>query len=58
MLDKTAEHIVDRAIDGKAPTRDEMLTLMQIDAGSAEAAYVRWGAEVLVRRASGGQGQI
>ena len=58
MLDKTAEHIVDRAIDGKAPTRDEMLTLMQIDAGSAEAAYIRWGAEVLGRRASGGQGQI
>ena len=58
MLDRTVERIVDWAIDGKAPTRDEMLTLMQINAGSAEAAYVRWGAEVLGRRASGGRGQI
>ncbi|WP_296060114.1 hypothetical protein [uncultured Ellagibacter sp.] len=58
MLDKSVESIVDRAIEGESPCRDEMLMLMGIDVESAEAAYVRWGAEVLGRRASGGVGQI
>lgn len=58
MLDKSVESIVDRAIEGESPSRDEMLMLMGIDVGSAEAAYVRWGAEALGRRASGGVGQI
>lgn len=50
MLDKSVESIVDRAIEGESPSRDEMLMLMGIDVGSAEAAYVRWGG----RRRSGG----
>ena len=58
MLDKSVESIVDRAIEGESPCRDEMLMLMGIDVESAEAAYVRWGAKVLGRRASGGVGQI
>lgn len=58
MLDTRIEAIVDQAVCGHAPSREEMLLLMELDAGSAEAAYVRWGADVLGRRASGGKGQI
>ena len=58
MIDSHVETIVDRSIEGQAPSREEILALMKLEVGSAEAAYVRWAADVLGRRASSNTGQI
>ena len=58
MLDKAVIAVVDAAIEGKGPTDEQALALMELDTFSPEAAYVQWGAGQIARKASGNVGQI
>lgn len=52
MIDRDVERIVDDAVAGKLATRDDLLFLMRFAADSPEAAYVRWGSDVIGREAA------
>lgn len=58
MIDRSVEALVDRAIAGTPPSKREAVALLTTDASSPEAAYIRWGAELIGREASHGTGQI
>ncbi|MGN0037731.1 MAG: hypothetical protein ACI36Y_01145 [Coriobacteriales bacterium] len=46
------------ALAGAQLADEELLSLLVLDPLSAEAAHVRWGADQLARRASGGRGRV
>mgnify|MGYP004681241261 FL=1 len=58
MIDREVERIVDSAVAGKLATRDDLLFLMRFAADSPEAAYVRWGSDVIGRKAARNTGKI
>lgn len=58
MIDRSVEALVDRAIAGTPPSKQETVALLTTDASSPEAAYIRWGAELIGREGSHDTGQI
>ena len=50
--------IVDETLAGNLASRDDVIWLLGIETGTAEAAYIEWGARLISERASGGYGQI
>ncbi len=58
MIDRSVETLVDRAIAGTPPSKQEATALLMTDASSPEAAYIRWGAELIGREAAHNTGQI
>lgn len=50
--------LVEHALAGRLPSAEELLPLFELETFSAEAAHVKWGADCLARRASGGRGQV
>ena len=57
-MDQQVIDTVQRALEGACLADEELLPLFALDTFSAEAAHVKWGADVLARRASKGRGQI
>lgn len=58
MLDERVMQIADDALEGKAPSRDDVLFLLDFDAYSVEAAYVNARARQLGMRTCNGIGLI
>ena len=52
MIDRTVERIVDDSVSGKLATRNDLLFLMSFAPDSPEASYVRWGSDVIGRKAA------
>ena len=51
-VSKDIEEIVDAAMDGRQPTRDEVVRLCGLDEFSLDAAYVNWAAQQVSRKVS------
>lgn len=57
-VSQEVESIVDYALKGVRPGREELLALCGLDPFSLEAAYVTWGAQQAVRTASEGVAEV
>ncbi|MDO4501737.1 MAG: hypothetical protein Q4D06_01005, partial [Coriobacteriia bacterium] len=58
MIDQGIAEIIDKGLLGKKLTDEQLLTLLELETFSPEAAYLRWAGRHLARVASGATAQI
>ncbi|MGI6216637.1 MAG: radical SAM protein [Coriobacteriales bacterium] len=57
-LDNGIIELVDKGMAGEGLTEEETARLLEVNAYSAESAYIRWGAWMLARKASNGVAEV